>query len=282
MRVEINIYSLSLEGEGQGEGELPNKGLFCNTKGCTPLKLGDRISQHMTRTKTSASVASRKHSPSTRIVLADDHPLLRKALKDLLEKESTFEIVGEAGDGEEAVRLAAEITPHVVIMDISMPNLDGLQATQQIKARYPDIAVLVLTVHTDDECILEILKAGAAGYLIKSAFGEEVIHAVRAVATGDMVLSAPIGQRLLKQAARFPTRPVLLEAGEKLSIREMEVLKLTARGLSNKDVASALGIKLRTVKGHLADIFSKLRVASRTEAVIAGLQAGFLSLDDIQ
>jgi NarL family two-component system response regulator LiaR len=236
----------------------------------------------MTRTKTSASVASRKHPPRTRIVLADDHPLLRKALKDLLEKESTFEIVGEAGDGEEAVRLAAEITPHVVIMDISMPNLDGLQATQQIKARYPDIAVLVLTVHTDDECILEILKAGAAGYLIKSAFGEEVIHAVRAVATGDMVLSAPIGQRLLKQAARFPTRPVLLEAGEKLSIREMEVLKLTARGLSNKDVASALGIKLRTVKGHLADIFSKLRVASRTEAVIAGLQAGFLSLDDIQ
>jgi two-component system, NarL family, response regulator LiaR len=236
----------------------------------------------MTRTKTSASVASRKQSPRTRIVLADDHPLLRKALKDLLEKENSFEIVGEAGDGEEAVRLAAEKAPHVVIMDISMPNLDGLQATQQIKTRYPDIAVLVLTVHTDDECILEILKAGAAGYLIKSAFGEEVIHAVRAVATGDMVLSAPIGQRLLKQAARFPTRPVVLEAGEKLSARELEVLKLTARGLSNKDVASALGIKLRTVKGHLADVFSKLRVASRTEAVIAGLQAGFLSLDDIQ
>jgi two-component system, NarL family, response regulator LiaR len=236
----------------------------------------------MTRTKASSSVASSKHSPRTRIVLADDHPLLRKALKDLLEKEDSFEIVGEAGDGEEAVRLAAEIMPDVVIMDISMPSLDGLQATQQIKARYPDIAVLVLTVHTDDECILEILKAGAAGYLIKSAFGEEVIHAVRAVATGDMVLSAPIGQRLLKQAARFPTRPVLLEAGEKLSTREMEVLKLTARGLSNKDVASALGIKLRTVKGHLADIFAKLRVASRTEAVIAGLQAGFLSLDDIQ
>ncbi|MCJ7514637.1 MAG: response regulator transcription factor [Dehalococcoidia bacterium] len=236
----------------------------------------------MTHAKTSASVASRKHSPRTRLLLADDHPLLRKALRDLLEKEKTFEIVGEAADGEEAVRLVTEITPDVVIMDISMPNLDGLQATQQIKARCPNVAVLVLTVHTDDECILEILKAGAAGYLIKSAFGDEVIHAVRAVATGDMVLSAPIGQRLLKQAARFPTRPVLLEAGEKLSTRELEVLKLTARGLSNKDVASALGIKLRTVKGYLADIFSKLRVASRTEAVIAGLQAGFLSLDDIQ
>jgi len=236
----------------------------------------------MAHSKASTTVTARKQSAKTKIVLADDHPLLRKALKDLLEKETDFEITGEAGDGEEAVRLATQTTPDVVIMDISMPNLDGLQATQQIKARCPNVAVLVLTVHTDDECILEILKAGAAGYLIKSAFGEEVVQAVRAVATGEMVLSAPIGQRLLKQAARFPTRPVLLEAGEKLSARELEVLKLTARGLSNKDIALALGIKLRTVKGHLADIFSKLRVASRTEAVIAGLRAGFLSMDDIQ
>jgi NarL family two-component system response regulator LiaR len=236
----------------------------------------------MSVAKPKASSASTKRSPKTRIVLADDHPLLRQALKDVLQKENTFEIIGEAADGEEAVKFASELTPDVVIMDISMPNLDGLQATQQIKEKYPNVAVLVLTVHTDDECILEILKAGAAGYLIKSAFGDEVIHAVRAVATGDMVLSAPIGERLLKQAARFPTRPVLLEAGEKLSARELEVLKLTARGLSNKHMASTLNIKERTVKGHLADIFSKLRVASRTEAVIAGLQAGFLSLDDIQ
>ncbi|OGN93496.1 MAG: hypothetical protein A2Z75_00630, partial [Chloroflexi bacterium RBG_13_50_10] len=205
-----------------------------------------------------------------------------KALKDLLEKETDFAIVGEAGDGEEAVKLATEISPDVVIMDISMPNLDGLQATQQIKARCPNVAVLVLTVHTDDECILEILQAGAAGYIIKSAFGDEVVQAIRAVVTGEMVLSPSIGQRLLKQAARYPTRPILLEAGEKLSTRELEVFKLTARGLSNKDIALALGIKLRTVKGHLTDIFSKLRVASRTEAVIAGLRAGFLSLDDIQ
>lgn len=246
------------------------------------LYSGDRIFKHMTDAKTTHPAAAKKQPAKTRIVLADDHPLLRKALRDLLEKEAAFEIIGEAGDGEEAVMLATQIMPDVVIMDISMPNLDGLQATQQIKARCPNVAVLVLTVHTDDECILEILKAGAAGYLIKSAFGDEVVHAVRAVATGDMVLSAPIGQRLLKQAARFPTRPVQLEAGEKLSARELEVLKLTARGLSNKDVASALGIKLRTVKGHLADVFSKLRVASRTEAVIAGLQAGFLSMDDIQ
>jgi len=230
----------------------------------------------------SNSVASRRQTIKTRIILADDHPLLRKALRDLLEKEPTFQIVGEASDGEEAVKLAGELAPDVIIMDISMPNLDGLQATQQIKASHPKVAILVLTVHNDDESILEILKAGAAGYLIKSAFGDEVVHAVRAVATGDMVLSAPIGQRLLKQAARFPTRPVLLDAGEKLSARELEVLKLTAHGLSNKDIASRLDIKQRTIKGHLADIFAKLRVASRTEAVIASLQAGFLSLDDIQ
>ena len=230
----------------------------------------------------SALVAARRQSARTKIVLADDHPLLRKALKDLLEKENDFAIVGEAGDGEEAVKLVTEASPDVVIMDISMPNLDGLQATQQIKARCPNVAVLVLTVHTDDECILEILQAGAAGYIIKSAFGDEVVQAIRAVVTGEMVLSPSIGQRLLKQAARYPTRPILLEAGEKLSTRELEVFKLTARGLSNKDIALALGIKLRTVKGHLTDIFSKLRVASRTEAVIAGLRAGFLSLDDIQ
>jgi NarL family two-component system response regulator LiaR len=239
-------------------------------------------SNTMTNSRTSIKVSPRGQSAKTKIVLADDHPLLRKALKDLLEKESDFSIIGEAGDGEEAVRLATQITPDIVIMDISMPNLDGLQATQQIKARCPNVAVLVLTVHTDDECILEILQAGAAGYLIKSAFGEQVVQAVRAVTTGEMILSHLIGMRLLKQAARYPTRPALLEAGEKLSTRELEVLKLTARGLSNKDIALALGIKLRTIKGHLADIFSKLRVASRTEAVIAGLRAGFLSLDDIQ
>ncbi len=239
-------------------------------------------SNKMMTSKTSTPIVARRQSARTRIVLADDHPLLRKALKDLLAKETDIEIVGEAGDGKEAVRLATEMMPDMVIMDISMPNMDGLEATQQIKATCPDVVVLVLTVHTDDECILEILQAGAAGYIIKSAFGDEVVQAVRSVVTGEMVLSPAIGQRLLKQAARYPTRPVFLEAGEKLSARELEILKLTARGMSNKDIATALGIKLRTVKGHLADIFSKLRVASRTEAVIAGLRTGFLSMDDIQ
>ena len=217
-----------------------------------------------------------------RILLVDDHPLLRQAIRSLLVKQAGFEIIGEAGDGEEAVRLAAEMVPDVVLMDINMPKLNGLEATLKIKASHPSIAVLVLTVHTDDQYILGILQAGAAGYLVKSVFGEEVIQAIRGVVAGEMVLSPSVGRRLLEHAARHPTKPVPLGAGERLSTREMETLKLAARGMSNRDIALELGLSPRTVKGHLADIFSKLRVGSRTEAVITGLRAGFLSLDDIQ
>ena len=230
----------------------------------------------------SASGIVRNESGKATLLLVDDHPLLRQALKDLLRKEDDFEVVAEAGDGEEAVRLATELVPDVVIMDIGIPKLNGLEATRQIKTACPNTAVLVLTVHSDDQYVLGILQAGAAGYLVKSVFGDELVQAIRAVVTGDMVLSPPIAQRLLKHAARYPTRPVLLEAGEKLSTRELEVLKLTALGMANKDIALTLGLTLRTVKGHLVDIFAKLRVGSRTEAVITGLRAGFLSLDDLQ
>ena len=236
----------------------------------------------MAATESSGSSLDQTESGKTTVLLADDHPLLRQALRDLLKKEDDFEIVAEAGDGEEAIRLATELKPDVVIMDISMPKLDGLEATRQIKAACPEIAVLTLTVHNDDESILEILQAGAAGYVVKSVFGDELVQAVRAVFTGDMVLSPSIGQRLLKYAARYPTKPVSLEAGEKLSTRELEILKLTAKGMMNKDIGQSLGLDLRTVKGHLSNIFSKLGVGSRTEAVINGLRAGFLTLDDLQ
>ena len=223
-----------------------------------------------------------RESQKISILLADDHPLLRQALRDVLDRQTDFEVVAEAGDGEEAVKLATELVPDVVIMDISMPKLNGLEATRKIKASLPSIAVLVLTIHTDDQYIIGILQAGAAGYLIKSVFGEELIQAVRGVVAGEMVLSSSVGQRLLTHAARYPTKSVSLDACEKLSTRELEILKLAAQGMSNKEIASELGISLRTVKGYLADIFSKLRVGSRTEAVILGLRAGFLSLDEIQ
>jgi len=220
-------------------------------------------------------------SDKTTILIADDHPLLRQSIKVILDKQPDFQVVAEAGDGEEAVKLADELNPDVVIMDIGMPKLNGLEATRQIKASHPNIVVLVLTIHSDDKYILEILKAGAAGYLTKSVFGEEVVQAVRGVVTGEVVLSPSIAQLLLRQAARYPTKTVSLEAGEKLSTRELEVIKLAARGMGNKDIALELGISLRTVKGHLANTFSKLGVGSRTEAIMTVLQANLLTIDDM-
>jgi len=224
----------------------------------------------------------RGENAKTTILLADDHPLLRQSIRSVLEQERDLMVVGEASDGEEAIKLAEELHPDIILMDIAMPKLDGLEATRRIKALHPDMAVLVLTIHSDDQHIIGILEAGAAGYLTKSVFGEEVVQAVRGVVAGEMVLSPAIGRRLIKQAARYPTRAVPLERGERLSVRELEIIKLAAHGMSNKSIATELGITLRTVKGHLSEIFSKLNVGSRTEAVIAGLRAGFISVDDIQ
>jgi len=223
-----------------------------------------------------------RKSDKITILVADDHPLLRQSIRNVLEKEADFEIVAEANDGEEAVKLAIELEPDVVIMDIGMPNIDGLEATRRIKSSRPGIAVLVLTIYSDDQHVLGILQAGAAGYLTKSVFAEEVVQSIRGVVTGEMVLSPSIGARLLKQAARFPTKGVVLQDGEKLSTRELEIIKLTARGMSNRQIAEELSLSVRTVKGCLANIFSKLNVASRTEAVTTAMQAGILSIDDIK
>ncbi len=222
------------------------------------------------------------NSVPLKVLLVDDHPLLRKAIRSVLDNQKEFVVIAEASDGLEAVKLASELIPDIVIMDISMPKLNGIEATKQIKAKNPQIAVLVLTVHDDIEHVVGILEAGAAGYLTKSALDEEIVQAVRAIAMGETVFSPEVFREIFKYTFRHPITPVPMEAGGNiLSSREAEILKLVARGLSNKEIAEILKISLRTVKGHLVIIFSKLQVGSRTEAIVKGLRAGFLSLNDL-
>ncbi len=216
------------------------------------------------------------------VLMADDHPLFRKALRDVLEKQPDFKVIAEVGDGEEAVKQTMKLMPDIVIMDISMPVLNGLEATRQIKARCPTVAVLVLTVHNDIEHILSILEAGAVGYLTKSVCPEEIVAALRSIMAGETVMATPVFQQVLKHTMRYSSKPVVIEAKYDLTPREMDVLKLAARGLSNRDISLKLNLSLRTIKGYMVGIFSKMNAASRTEAVIKGLRSGLISAEDIE
>ncbi len=217
----------------------------------------------------------------TRILLVDDHPLVRRALRDILEKEPDLHVVGEAGDGRQAIEMTEEHHPDIVIMDISMPVLNGVEATKQIKASNPLTAVLILTVHTDVETLFSILQAGASGYLVKSIFGPEVIHTIRAVMDGDMVLSAEVSQEVVKYAFQHGTKPVRPVPQDRISAKGMEILSLAAKGLSNKEIGARLGITEATVKSYFVDVFQKLNVRSRTEAIFVSLKSGILTLDDL-
>ena len=216
-----------------------------------------------------------------RILLVDDHPLVRRALRDILEKESDLHVIGEAGDGRQAIDMTEEHQPDIVIMDISMPVLNGVEATKQIKAANPMTSVLILTVHTDVETIFSILQAGASGYLVKSIFGPEVIHTIRAVMDGDMVLSAEVSQEVVKYALQHGTKPVKPVPQDRISAKGMEILSLAAKGLSNKEIGAKLGITEATVKSYFVDIFQRLNVRSRTEAIFVSLKSGILTLDDL-
>jgi len=218
----------------------------------------------------------------TRIILVDDHPLMRDSIKMHLENQSDIEIVAEASDGEQAVELADKLRPDLIIMDISMPRMNGLDATKKIKEMHPEIAVLVLTVHSDTEHILKILEAGAAGYLTKDILGEKLIHAIRMIMSGESVLSEEVMNKVLVHALRYPWKPSVPALGEKLSPRELEIYRLSAKGMSNKQISQELNLNLRTVKGHLVNIFSKLNASSRTEALLIGLRTGLITFDDIK
>jgi NarL family two-component system response regulator LiaR len=216
-----------------------------------------------------------------RVLIADDHAMVREGMRRMFEREKDIEVVGEAGDGEEAVRLAEECKPDVAIMDISMPKLDGIEATKEIKKRCPWVTVLILSAYDDDQFVFALLEAGAAGYLLKSVRSREVIDAVRAVYSGESVLHPAVAKKVLNRfmTGGGKTRPA--KSGEILSDREKEILKLATRGLSNADIAEELCLSIRTVQGHLGHIFNKLQVSSRTEAVVRALKEEWVTLEDI-
>ena len=207
-----------------------------------------------------------------RLLIVDDHPVVRDGLHGMLDGQPDFDVVGEAGDGVEAVNLVGTLKPDIVLMDLRMPVMDGVAALGEIKVLNPEVQVLVLTTYDSDADILPAIEAGAAGYLLKDSSRQELYDGIRAAARGETVLAPAVAARLVGKM-RAP-------AEEQLSGREVEVLQLVAEGESNSEVAQQLHISQATVKSHLVNIFGKLGVSDRTAAVTAALRKGILRLEE--
>lgn len=219
--------------------------------------------------------------PKIKIMIADDHAVLRKGMRQLLEHESDMEIAGEASDGEEAVKMAEELKPDVALMDIVMPKLSGVEATKLIKKVSPSTSILILTAYSDIRYILGLLESGASGYLLKSARSDEIVGAIRSVRSGESVLDSMATRKLLERVTNLSKETTEEKMRGNLSPREIEILRLAARGMSNRDIAETLSLSMRTVKAHLSNIFNKMRCSCRTEAIVKGFKEGYVSLDDI-
>jgi DNA-binding NarL/FixJ family response regulator len=210
-----------------------------------------------------------------RLLLVDDQALFREGLRTLLSVQPGMEVVGEAGNGEEALRQAAALQPDVILMDLQMPVMDGAAATRRLKAQQPSARVIVLTTFDDDENVFEGLRAGAVGYLLKDTPSAKLVEAIRLAARGESFLEPSVAAKVVSEFARLSPRPA--EAlSEPLSEREIEVLRLVARGASNKEIAAELIIAEGTVKNHLTNILAKLGVSDRTEAAMKAKELGLI------
>ncbi|MDP9409026.1 MAG: response regulator transcription factor [Actinomycetota bacterium] len=210
-------------------------------------------------------------SERIRVLIADDHPLFRDGMHGLLDSVPDTEVVGEAGTGEEAVRLAAELQPDVILMDLKMPGMNGIQATREVLSSNPAIGILVLTMLEDDDSVFAAMRAGAQGYLLKGANQAEILRAIRAVANGEAIFGPGIARRVMRL---FSKPAALPRAFPELTDREGEILALIAQGRGNQEIAERLGISLKTVQNHVSIVFGKLQVVDRAQAVIRAREAG--------
>ncbi|MQA99698.1 MAG: response regulator [Actinobacteria bacterium] len=218
---------------------------------------------------------------NVRVVLIDDHDLLRRGIKTMLESESDIEVVGEADDGTRALALVEETVPDVVIIDVVMPNKDGIEATREIKDAFPKVGVVVLSGHDEQQFVFDALKAGASGYLLKSAELDEVVTTVKAVAQGEGKLDPSLAFQVLSEFQSYQSQDVS-DVYQPLTPREREILKLMSEGLPNKTIASRLQISERTVTTHVANIYSKLHVNNRVSAIQEAMRRRILSFNPSQ
>jgi len=206
------------------------------------------------------------------ILIADDHGVLRAGLRTLLNAEPNLEVVGEASDGDTVLRLANELRPDIVLLDISMPGPGGIEVTRQLKESLPELRVLILTAHEDESMLREAVQAGAAGYIIKRAVESELINAILSVSRGDLYVHPAMTRALLKETSLFPSMPE--PSVESLTPREIEVLRLIAKGYTNGQIAKELSLSVRTVESHRANLMGKLELRSRVELVRYAMEHG--------
>ena len=213
-----------------------------------------------------------------RVLLADDHVLVRQGIRQFLEEAEGIKVLAEADDGSEAVRLVEENQPDVAVLDIRMPKVTGVEATRRIKQHHPDVRVLILTAYDDDPYVFALLQAGADGYVLKTAPSDALVQAVRDVYAGTAALSPTIATKVVRQMSQQrPGRAT--DQVEPLTEREIEVLRLAAHGMTNREIGRELDISHRTVQGHLANVYGKLQVNSRTEAVTEALKRGWIVIE---